>query len=91
MSGDIIATSASTLLLQVQPVQADTDLVDEHPLGRGTSDESLVEEKNEAGSAPIATSGNSVYISWPSNITDRFEIMFRASLDNGKTFGPEST
>jgi hypothetical protein len=39
---------------------------------------------------PIATSGNYVYLAWPSNKTTAdFEIMFRASTDNGKTFGPK--
>jgi seryl-tRNA synthetase len=40
---------------------------------------------------PIATSGNNnVYVAWPSNKTTQdFEIMFRTSTDNGKTFGPK--
>jgi len=39
---------------------------------------------------PIATSGNYVYLAWPSNKTTAdFEIMFKASTDNGKTFGPK--
>jgi hypothetical protein len=38
--------------------------------------------------APIVTSGNNVYVSWSSNKTgESFEIMFRASADEGKTFG----
>ena len=49
----------------------------------------LVKVENEVGSAPVATSGDNVYVSWPKNITDRFDIMFRASLDKGRTFGPE--
>ena len=36
--------------------------------------------------APIVTSGNNVYIAWPSNRTGHFEILFRASSDNGQTF-----
>jgi hypothetical protein len=40
-------------------------------------------------SAPVATSGNYVYVAWPSNKTGNLEIMFRASSDNGKTFGPK--
>jgi hypothetical protein len=36
--------------------------------------------------APIATSGNNVYIAWPSNQTGHLEILFRASSDNGQTF-----
>jgi hypothetical protein len=40
--------------------------------------------------APISTSGNNVYITWSSNKTGgNFEIMFRASTDDGKTFGPK--
>ena len=36
--------------------------------------------------APMATSGDNVYIVWPSNQTGRLEIVFRASSDNGQTF-----
>lgn len=36
--------------------------------------------------APMATSGNNVYIVWPSNATGHLEISFRASSDNGQTF-----
>jgi hypothetical protein len=37
--------------------------------------------------APIAISGNNVYIAWWSNKTGNDEVMFRASTDNGATFG----
>ena len=36
---------------------------------------------------PIATSGTNVYLAWPSNKTGNSEVMFRASIDAGKTFG----
>jgi hypothetical protein len=36
--------------------------------------------------APMAISGNNVYIVWPSNATGHLEILFRASSDNGQTF-----
>jgi hypothetical protein len=36
--------------------------------------------------APIATSGNNVYIVWPSNQTGHLELFFRSSSDNGQTF-----
>ncbi|MCC2649207.1 MAG: hypothetical protein K0R16_2012, partial [Nitrososphaeraceae archaeon] len=36
---------------------------------------------------PIATSDNNVYITWWTNKTGNDEIMFRASTDNGVTFG----
>jgi hypothetical protein len=38
--------------------------------------------------APMATSGDNVYVAWPSNKTgNNSEVMFRASTDNGATFG----
>ena len=37
--------------------------------------------------ASIATSDNNVYITWWSNKTGNMEVMFRASTDNGVTFG----
>lgn len=59
----------------LQSVSAvDTDLKDAHDV------------KHEAF-APMATSGNNVYIVWWSNKSGNDEIMFRASSDNGKTFG----
>jgi hypothetical protein len=36
--------------------------------------------------APIATSGNNIYIAWWSNKTGNDEVMFKASGDGGKTF-----
>src|SRR5215208_4952659 len=40
-----------------------------------------------AAAAPIATSDNNVYITWWTNKTGNMEVMFRASTDNGVTFG----
>ena len=37
--------------------------------------------------APIATSGDNVYITWWTNKPGNEEVMFRASTDNGATFG----
>jgi hypothetical protein len=37
--------------------------------------------------APIATSGNNIYIAWWTNKTGNNEVMFRASTDVSKTFG----
>jgi hypothetical protein len=37
--------------------------------------------------APIATSDDNVYIAWWTNKTGNNEVMFKASTDNGKTFG----
>src|ERR687885_87691 len=36
--------------------------------------------------APMATSGNNVYVAWWSNKTGNDEVMFKASTDEGKTF-----
>ena len=42
----------------------------------------------EIKEVPIATSGNNVYVVWPSNkTTSDFEVMFKASTDGGKIFG----
>jgi hypothetical protein len=37
--------------------------------------------------APISTSGENIYIAWPSNETGNDEVMFRTSTDAGQTFG----
>jgi hypothetical protein len=36
--------------------------------------------------APVAASGNNAYVTWPTNKTGNWEVMFRASNDGGKTF-----
>jgi uncharacterized protein (DUF1697 family) len=41
------------------------------------------------GQAPIATSGDNLYVVWWSNKTGNNEVMFKASIDDGKTFGPK--
>lgn len=37
--------------------------------------------------APIATSGNNVYIAWSNNDTGQWNVFFAKSVDGGKTFG----
>jgi hypothetical protein len=44
-------------------------------------------EQKRKAAAPIATSGDNVYITWWSNKTGNDEVMFKASADGGKTFG----
>lgn len=39
------------------------------------------------GKAPIAVSGNNVYVAWWGNSTGNYEVMFKASEDGGQTFG----
>jgi hypothetical protein len=36
--------------------------------------------------APIATSGDNVYIAWPANVAKHWNIFFEKSVDSGKTF-----
>ena len=51
--------------------------------------ERSVEEAHEISHealAPMATSGDNVYVAWWSNKTGNNEILFRASTDGGKTF-----
>ena len=36
---------------------------------------------------PLSASGNNVYVSWVSNKTGNWDVMFRVSDDNGKSFG----
>jgi hypothetical protein len=39
------------------------------------------------GAAPLAISGDSIYVTWWTNKTGNDEVMFRVSTDGGKTFG----
>lgn len=39
------------------------------------------------GKAPMAISDNNLYVAWWGNGTGNFEVMFKASNDNGQTFG----
>jgi hypothetical protein len=39
--------------------------------------------------APLVMTGNNVYVTWSSNKSGDFEVLFRASTDGGKTFGPK--
>ena len=42
---------------------------------------------NNVVAAPIAVSGDNIYVAWWTNTTGNNEVMFRASTDAGKTFG----
>src|ERR671921_2150876 len=52
-----------------------------------TEAEAKKKRKELIAFAPIDTSGNNAYITWWSNKTGNEEVMFRASTDNGATFG----
>jgi hypothetical protein len=45
------------------------------------------QRSTKGAAAPIATSGNNVYVTWWTNKTGNDEVMFKASNDAGKTFG----
>lgn len=47
--------------------------------------ENCAEKKQ--GKAPIAISGDNVYVAWWGNSTGNHEVMFKASGDGGETFG----
>ena len=47
----------------------------------------IISELGGTKKAPIATSGDNVYIAWWTNKTGNDEVMFRASTDSGKTLG----
>jgi hypothetical protein len=47
----------------------------------------IIAERGGTKKAPIATSGDNIYIAWWTNKTGNNEVMFRASTDGGKTFG----
>jgi len=49
---------------------------------KGLTISEIVDERK----APIATSGDNIYIAWPTNSTGNDEVTFRASTDNGATF-----
>jgi hypothetical protein len=47
----------------------------------------IIAERGGTKKAPIATSGDNIYIAWWTNKTGNNEVKFRASTDGGKTFG----
>jgi hypothetical protein len=50
---------------------------------------SPAKEKNPSPEtkAPVASSGNNLYVAWWTHKTGNWEVMFKASHDKGKTFG----
>jgi hypothetical protein len=46
-------------------------------------EESIIAERK----APVAITGDNVYVTWWTNTTGNDEVMFRASTDAGQTFG----
>jgi hypothetical protein len=83
-----VFTAELLVLLQIAAVYGATSLLPPSP-SHGSPD--LLKSSQcctPVFLAPISTSGNNVYVTWSSNKTGgNFEVMFRASTDNGKTFG----
>ena len=50
---------------------------------------SVISSTSRIFGGTIAISGSNVYAAWWNNKTGDFEVMFRASADNGHTFGPK--
>jgi hypothetical protein len=77
-------TGTSTL----QPLQPQGEEEEEDKENKGKGKAKGKNKDNIVVFVPIATSGNNVYIVWPSNKTTAdFEIMFKVSNDGGTTFG----
>lgn len=83
-----IFTAVLLVLLQIAAVYGATSLLPSSP-SNGSPD--LLKSSQcctPVFLAPISTSGNNVFVTWSSNKTGgNYEVMFRASTDNGKTFG----
>jgi hypothetical protein len=85
------------MLLLLVPISSSYIL--QHVSGQGGTNqtqtnnlfESLVNLVKQIGAvllfAPIAVSGNNVYITWPNNDTGHWNVFFAKSTDNGKIFG----
>ena len=67
----VLTTAFITSLLQMQPTEAATVQTFEQPFQK----------------APPVVTGENIYIAWWANKTGSYEVMFRASTDNGVTFG----
>ena len=76
-----------TGILQPQQPQGEEE-EDKQNKGKGKDKVKIKHNDDVQVFVPIATSGNNVYVVWPSNKTTAdFEIMFKASTDGGRTFG----
>ena len=79
----IIGIGVTPILLQQQSV---------YSVGGGVDDKRRTSVFGIGGGvddrkAPLASTGDNVYVAWWTNKTGNDEVMFRASTDGGKTFG----
>ena len=91
LAAAIAAVFMSSIMLAITTAQAQRESVDEggpqKEKTKGRKKRLAREAAALIRAAPIATSGDNIYITWWSNKTGNEEVMFRASTDNGATFG----
>jgi hypothetical protein len=56
-------------------------------LSQHSAHASVTTETTGSAKAPMANSGENIYTTWWTNKSGNWEVMFRASNDNGATFG----
>jgi hypothetical protein len=78
----ILTVSLAAISASYQKLQA----IGSQSTGAGAR-KALTSAVDTTPDAPLATSGNNVYVSWWSNKTGNDEVMFKASTDGGETFG----
>ena len=80
----VITTTTIAALQPLQQQSADGKVT----FGAATREdgEVFIAEQKDQLAAPIAISGDNVYIVWPTNQTGNDEVNFRASTDGGTTF-----
>ncbi|MDN5847205.1 MAG: hypothetical protein L0H53_13135 [Candidatus Nitrosocosmicus sp.] len=90
----ILAATISTTLLLQQSANAIFCVVKKESIDslRENDQTTLNEQLCESGlvlgnRAPMATSGENLYVTWWGNNTGNWEVFFKASTDGGNTFG----
>ena len=78
-----VITLGTTIIL----LNAATVLVNQYYPGAALGKLGGLGKTADDAGAPIAISGDNAYVAWWTNKTGNDEVMFRASGDNGQTFG----
>jgi hypothetical protein len=81
----IVVSSIVALLISLEETINDTALASRNSQGFVLPGLGLV-DLGEFRKAPIAISGNNIYVVWSTNSTGNEEVMFRVSTDAGQTF-----
>ena len=85
--GVIVMIALMTIGITSQVVQSQLQKGNEAVGG----DRAIRQSSNVKAAAPIAISGDNIYIVWPTNSTGNDEVNFRASTDGGTTFADKIT